>query len=92
MLLDSMVFATMQQRVMPKAPGYGDGKLAEESPKFRFFQKSLDIDDESLFAFTVGYQPRNVPEETRELRGACVDCHESYLPRLPNVDVVNVVD
>ena len=34
--------------------------------KFRLFQKSLDIDDESLFAFTVGYQPRKVPEETRE--------------------------
>ena len=59
--------------------------------KSRLFQKSLDIDDESLFAFTVGYQPRRVPEETRELRGACVGCHESGLPRLPDVGVVNVL-
>ena len=58
----------------------------------RIFQKSLDMDDESLFAFTVECPPRKVPEKTRQLRrSGCVDnSHESYLPRLPNVVVVNV--
>ena len=32
MLLDRVMLATKKQRMMPKASGYGDGRLAEEIP------------------------------------------------------------
>lgn len=47
-------------------------------------QKSLDIDDESRFAFTVRYLPK-CPSEYRKVRGTCVGWHESCMPGFSSV-------